>query len=206
MTKAKSNEIQAVIFVLVLVALIGVGIKAVIPKEQIAKWNAEAAAQAKHETDIRTEEEKQSTATKTAYLKWRRELDAENARQIANMGREKDVHKHNAVKRQRNTPKPQVAHPSEVVPATPREDLEVLNVKGINEDYVSYASGTIRNNTDRTYDYVQVEINIYDLHGNQTGSTMANCNNLEPHRKWKFKAVVLERGRYTFEVKNVTGF
>lgn len=87
-----------------------------------------------------------------------------------------------------------------------RPDLEVLNYKAINEGYSSYIVGTVRNNTDRIYSYAQVEINIYDKHGNQTGSTMANVNNLEPHTKWKFKALVFQEGRYTYAIKGVSGF
>jgi hypothetical protein len=44
------------------------------------------------------------------------------------------------------------------------------------------------------------------MHDDQTGSTIANCNNLEPHAKWKFKALVSERGRYKYKVKDVNGF
>lgn len=87
-----------------------------------------------------------------------------------------------------------------------RPDLEVLDYKAKNEGYSSYIVGTVRNNTDHSYSYVQVAVNLYDLHDNQIGSTMANVNNLEPHGKWKFKAVVFEQGRYNYKIKEVTGF
>lgn len=61
--------------------------------------------------------------------------------------------------------------------------------------------GTIVNNTDRTFSYVQVTFNLYDSAGNQVGSTLANINNLEPHGSWNFEAVYLEenvaRARFT---------
>jgi hypothetical protein len=89
-------------------------------------------------------------------------------------------------------------------PAKPK--LEVLNVSSTNDGYVKYATGTIRNNTSRTYGYVQVEINLYDKSGAQVGSTIDNINNLEPGKDWKFKAVIFEDSATRFEIKDVTGF
>ena len=71
---------------------------------------------------------------------------------------------------------------------------------------IRYIGGTIRNNTDKTYSYVQVQINLYDNSGAQVGSTLANINNLEPHATWRFKAIVLEDSAKTAKVKAITGF
>lgn len=67
-------------------------------------------------------------------------------------------------------------------------------------------AGTVRNNTGREYGYVQVEINLYDDEGNQLGSTLANCNNLEPGGTWKFQAPVFDENAVKYRVKGVTGF
>ncbi len=91
-------------------------------------------------------------------------------------------------------------------PPEPKKDLEVIDTDWKQEDSTLYVVGTVINNSQRTYKYVQVGINLYDKEGNQTGSTLANVNNLEPGKKWKFKALVFDRkGVATFKVKDVTG-
>lgn len=72
---------------------------------------------------------------------------------------------------------------------------------------MTYVAGTIRNNTDHSYNYAQVEINILNKDGSVADSTFANVNNLEPGQKWKFKAGVMSpKEGMTFKIKNVTGF
>lgn len=103
-------------------------------------------------------------------------------------------------------------HPSNSVnqspqpPAPEKPDLELMDVKSENDDYSRYVVGIVKNNTDRNYGYVQVEINLYDNSGAQVGSTMSNTNNLEPNSTWKFKAPILEETATRFKVKKVTGY
>ena len=60
----------------------------------------------------------------------------------------------------------------------PKPDLEVLNYRDESDEFAGYVVGSIRNNTDHSYQYVQVEINLYDRDGDQVGSTLANVDNL----------------------------
>lgn len=62
--------------------------------------------------------------------------------------------------------------------------------KGTADKYgMSYTiEGTIKNNTDKQYSYVQVTFNLYDSDGAQIGTALANINNLEANGLWKFKA------------------
>lgn len=66
--------------------------------------------------------------------------------------------------------------------------------------------GVIVNNSNEQKDYVQVEINLYDSQGFQTGATMANLLNLEPNGKWNFKAIVLENEAVSYKIKKITSF
>lgn len=84
-------------------------------------------------------------------------------------------------------------------------DLEVLDVSSKSEGYVRYATGHIRNNTDRTYSYVQVEINLFN-EDIQVGSTLDNVTNLGPGATWEFSAPIIENNATRFEVANVTGY
>lgn len=85
-------------------------------------------------------------------------------------------------------------------------DLEVVEHSPVSEEYARYIVGTVKNNTNKKYEYVQVSINLYDKTGAQVGSTMANVNNLEPHGTWKFKAIVLEDNTAKYKIDKVTGF
>jgi len=92
-------------------------------------------------------------------------------------------------------------------PSAVQKDLEVLDTDWKQENSIVYVVGTVANHTQRTYSYVQVEINIYDTEGNQIESTFANVNNLEPGKKWKFKALLSEhKNGMTFKIKGVTGY
>lgn len=63
--------------------------------------------------------------------------------------------------------------------------------KGSSDKYgMSYTiEGTIKNNMDKQYSYVQVTFNLYDADGAQIGSAIDNINNLEANGLWKFKAI-----------------
>lgn len=67
-------------------------------------------------------------------------------------------------------------------------------------------TGTLTNNGNRTYGYAQVEINLYDATGDQVGSTIANVNNIEPGKSWKFEAAVLADTTSTFKVMHISAF
>lgn len=84
-------------------------------------------------------------------------------------------------------------------------DLEVLSYDSTADSYTRYIVGKIRNNTDKTYSYVQVEIGLYKGE-NLVGSTLDNVNNLGPGQIWEFKAIVLDNDSDNYKITNVTGF
>lgn len=86
-----------------------------------------------------------------------------------------------------------------------RPNLELLSSESTSDGYSRYVTGQIRNNTDKTYSYAQVEINLYS-NGVQVGSTLDNINNLEPHSIWEFKAIILQDNADQFKVKDISGW
>lgn len=90
-------------------------------------------------------------------------------------------------------------------PEPPKPQLELLDAKSESEDFARYVVGTIRNNSERSYGYIQVEINLYDDSGAQVGSTLDNANNLEPGGIWKFKALITDDRATKFKVADITG-
>lgn len=66
--------------------------------------------------------------------------------------------------------------------------------------------GKVKNNTDKEWAYVQVEISLFDKDGNQMGSTLDNINNLGAGATWSFKAMGLEKDISKYEIKEVSGW
>lgn len=54
-----------------------------------------------------------------------------------------------------------------------------------------YIEGSLKNNKNRDYSYVQIEFVCYDASGNNLGTAMDNTNNLLGNQTWKFKAMAL---------------
>lgn len=93
------------------------------------------------------------------------------------------------------------------IKTTIKPELEVSGVKAeVGEFGVIFIVGKVRNNSQKTFSYVQVEINLYDKEDTQVGSTMANVNNLAPGGTWRFMAPVTADDAARFEVIRVTGF
>ncbi len=81
-------------------------------------------------------------------------------------------------------------------------DSKVIDAIG-----TTYIEGEIKNNTDKSYSYVQVTFNLYDEDGAQLGTAMANINNLEPNGTWKYKAIGLVTQKVsTYKLVEITGW
>lgn len=86
-----------------------------------------------------------------------------------------------------------------------KPDLEVLSTSDESDGLMRYVVGEIRNNSSKTYGYVQVEIGLYQ--GEKlVGSTLDNVNNLEPGQTWSFKALVVDDNADNYKITGVTGF
>lgn len=83
--------------------------------------------------------------------------------------------------------------------------LEVLEHSVISDGYFKYVTGKIRNNTNKTYSYAQVSINLYNGES-LLESTLDNINNLGPGQVWEFKAPVLNNDFTEYQIVEVTGF
>ncbi|MEI3530638.1 MAG: FxLYD domain-containing protein [Bacilli bacterium] len=59
----------------------------------------------------------------------------------------------------------------------------------VNFEY--YIEGTVTNNRDKEYSYVQIEFVCYDKDGNNLGTAIDNTNNLLGNETWKYKAMAL---------------
>lgn len=86
-----------------------------------------------------------------------------------------------------------------------KNSLELIDTKPVVEKSHVYISGTIRNNTEKKYSYVIVEINLYDASGSQIGSTSDTVENLMPGDTWKFKAICTEKEAKSYKIVRIRG-
>jgi hypothetical protein len=83
-------------------------------------------------------------------------------------------------------------------------DCLVLDRRSVgtdSDDYVGYVTGTVKNTCDRSFDYVQVEINFYHPDGSLEDSGLANVNNLQSGDSWHFKTISQGSGGGTWRVE-----
>lgn len=57
-----------------------------------------------------------------------------------------------------------------------------------------YIEGSVKNNRDKDYSYVQIEFVCYDSEENNLGTAIDNTNNLLGNETWKFKAIAMFSG------------
>lgn len=73
----------------------------------------------------------------------------------------------------------------------------------------AYIEGTIKNNTNDDYSYVQVSFNLFDAEGNQIGTAWTNISHLKANGTWKYKASALiddDNKIYRYELAKITGW
>lgn len=95
-------------------------------------------------------------------------------------------------------------------PVQKQEKFTLESHNGAYDDagFAFYVEGTIKNNTNKTYSYVQVTFNTYDKDGAQLGTAIDNINNLEANGIWKYKAMALTSSDEiaSYKLVEITGF
>lgn len=70
-----------------------------------------------------------------------------------------------------------------------QEDITLLDDhQGIAKDYSYEITGTLQNNTDEDYSYINVDFYVYDSEGNLLDTCSAYNDGFESKGKWKFTA------------------
>lgn len=83
-------------------------------------------------------------------------------------------------------------------------ELELIEHEVINLNFFNYVKGTIRNNTDKPFKLVQVQLDIYS-HETLMGTTTASTNRLQPGSQWTFQVPVLEQGAFQYKFAKISG-
>ena len=108
--------------------------------------------------------------------------------------------------------RPKATNAAPARPSAPAGTLSVLN--GFSSSAVTmeqapgsalrYATGVLKNETDKQRFGVTVEIELLDPRGGKTGTAKDYVDLIEPRAEWKFHASVLQKKAATARVSNVT--
>jgi hypothetical protein len=107
-----------------------------------------------------------------------------------------------------------------VVPEEPDSEVEVVvPEENYEEDFVfvegpvavpgefsSVITGVVKNNTNKTYDYLQISFTLYDANDNVVDTAFTNINNVKPGQTWKFEAMYFEESAVRWELDEITGW
>jgi hypothetical protein len=107
-----------------------------------------------------------------------------------------------------------------VVPEEPDSEVEVVvPEENYEEDFVfieepvaipgefsSVITGVVKNNTNKTYDYLQISFTLYDVDGNVVDTAFTNINNVKPGQTWKFEAMYFEESAVRWELDEIAGW
>lgn len=86
------------------------------------------------------------------------------------------------------------------------EEFTLVDSQGTYNGYGYYVTGTIVNNTNKQYTYVQVTFNLYDSSGAQVGTALDNINYLEANGTWKFSAIGISDDVASYKLAEITGW
>jgi hypothetical protein len=95
----------------------------------------------------------------------------------------------------------------EIIPEEPEEDF--IFVEGpvcVPGEFSSNIVGVVKNNTNKTYDYLQISFTLYDANDNVVDTAFTNINNVKPGQTWKFEAMYFEESAVRWELDEITGW
>ena len=78
----------------------------------------------------------------------------------------------------------------------PEIGLELLKWGVSREGNVVKATGSVRNNSGRGYNYVKISFDVSDSQGNRVGSAMDIITGLKQGQTWKFEALHIGSGTH----------
>lgn len=92
------------------------------------------------------------------------------------------------------------------VNSTPTEKFTLVSDQGSYNLGFTTITGEIKNNTNKTYSYVQVTFSLYDASGAQVGTAMDNINNFEANGSWHFSAIGSGNNATSYKCTGITGW
>jgi len=93
----------------------------------------------------------------------------------------------------------------ELIKESSKKNFKLLDDKIIKEKGVSYITGRVWNISERDLSYVQVQVNLYDINGNEMDTLFDNKTNLSKDGVWTFKILVGNQDKINYKIKSING-
>jgi len=88
-----------------------------------------------------------------------------------------------------------------------RPSLELVgDTKAVLEYSYIHITGIIRNNTSKSYSYVQITFGVYDANGNKVGTALDNIAGLGANETWSFEALGTGAENGTYKLEDIKGY
>ena len=79
-------------------------------------------------------------------------------------------------------------------------------ISATNENGILTIRGTVVNRRDTRLTYAEIRFTVCNSAGHQTGTAIANINDLAPGAKWAFEAVTISPGDAKYSIASLSGF
>lgn len=85
-------------------------------------------------------------------------------------------------------------------------NLEISELETTNDEYYEYITGTIKNNSEREFSSIYVDIQMFDEDGNLIDSTIDSMEKFKPGQTWSFKTEYYNKYAVDFKISGITVF
>jgi len=77
-----------------------------------------------------------------------------------------------------------------------KQEVKIVEHDTYEKEFESGVKGKVKNVSDSTLDYVEVEVKFYDKDGNRLGDNFTNVEELGAGKTWEFKLMFLDDGEF----------
>lgn len=82
--------------------------------------------------------------------------------------------------------------------------FEKAKVKENKDEYTYEVIYEVTNDTDVTFEYIEVEYSMYDKNGTKLGSSFTNITNIAPNQKFQVKLDLYEEGTASYKIDKIS--
>lgn len=95
--------------------------------------------------------------------------------------------------------------PETTVETTEQAKAKIVEHDSYEKEFELGVEGKVKNVTDSTLDYLEVEVKFYDKDGNRIGDNFTNVEDLGAGKTWEFSLMFLEDGEFdSYELSATT--
>lgn len=74
----------------------------------------------------------------------------------------------------------------------------------VHDQYSYTVEYTLTNNTNETFDYIQLNADVFDKNGTKLGNDMSNITNVKPGQTFKIKLDLYQEGAASYKITGIS--